>query len=25
MLKTHDVIVFQYPFFCYSTPPLLKQ
>lgn len=25
LLSAHDVIVFQHPFFWYSTPPLLKQ
>lgn len=25
LLERHDVIVFQHPFFWYSTPPLLKQ
>jgi glutathione-regulated potassium-efflux system ancillary protein KefG len=25
LLAAHDVIVFQHPFFWYSTPPLLKQ
>jgi glutathione-regulated potassium-efflux system ancillary protein KefG len=25
LLLTHDVIVFQFPFYWYSTPPLLKQ
>ena len=25
LLEGHDVIVFQHPFFWYSTPPLLKQ
>jgi len=25
LLATHDIVVFQHPFFWYSTPPLLKQ
>ena len=25
LLLAHDVVVFQHPFFWYSTPPLLKQ